>query len=170
MHEDRKLFKRIVQAEADLSHARECAEQILDRKLHSATVHADKRLLRCLNTALIVSYWTPFSGNRGSEDVRKHLPSEYLQVLSDEQRRVHEQVGRARKKDQAHSDSDSRSVKVTVANVGNDPLAIPVSRDAHAPLSKDMVEELALMIKLLRAKLSEEHVRLQKKMTPGESF
>ena len=133
MDEERRLFKRIVQSEDDLDHAAECAEQILQRDLHSATAREDRCLLRCLNTALIVSYVRPFSGNRASPDVRKALPAEYLDVLSDEQRQLHDQLIELRNRDHAHSDPKGRSVSVGVQKVGDGVLAIPLSRDAFAP-------------------------------------
>lgn len=170
MDEEKRLFKRIVQSEQDLDHAAECAEQILTLDLHSSATRADKRLLRCLNTGLIVSYVKPFSGNRGSADVRKSLPSEYIDILSDDHRRLHDQLIASRKCDHAHSDPKGRSVSVEVQKVGDGGLTIPRGRDACAALSRDSVEEVAKLIQRLQAKLSEEHVRIQGVLEAGERF
>ena len=170
MDEQRRLFKRIVQSEEDLAHAAECAEQILHRDLHSATEREDRRLLRCLNTALIVSYVRPFSHNRGSSDVRKTLPAEYLNVLSDQQRQLHDQLIASRDRDHAHSDPQGRSVSVGVQQVGDAVLAIPLSRDAFAPWPREMIERVADLIERLRAKLADEHARVQDTLKAGERF
>jgi hypothetical protein len=170
MDEGRRVLKRIIQSDDDLAHAAECAEQILQRDLHSATAREDKRLLRCLNTALIVSYVRPFSGNRGSPDVRKTLPAEYLDVLSDEQRQLHEQLIELRNRDHAHSDPQGRSASVGVQNFGDGVLAITLGRDAFAPLPRESVERVAELIVRLRAKLAEEQVRIQGTLKAGERF
>jgi hypothetical protein len=170
MDDGRRVFKRIVQSDHDLADAAECADQILQRNLHSATAREDKRLLRCLNTALIVSYARPFSGNRSSPDVRRSLPAEYLDVLSDEQRRLHEQLVEARNRDHAHSDPQGRSVSVRVPKVGDGVLAIPLSRDASAPWPRESVEKVAELIARLRGKLAEEQVRIQDTLKACEHF
>ena len=100
----------IVHAKDDLAHAAECVEQIVQRDLHSATNREDERLLRCLNTAVIVSCVRPFSRNSGSSDICKALPTEYLRVLSPRERQLHDQQITLRNRDHAHSDPESRSV------------------------------------------------------------
>jgi hypothetical protein len=170
MDEQKRLFKRIVQSEEDLAHAAECAEQILQRDLHSAIKREDKRLLRCLNTALMVSYVRPFSHNRGSSDVRKALPDEYLSVLSSEQRQLHDQLIASRNRDHAHSDPRGRSVSVRAHEIGDGSLVIPLSRDAFAPWPREMIASVADLIERLRAKLTEEHARIQDAFKAGERF
>jgi hypothetical protein len=164
------LLKRIIHSDVDLAHAAECAEQILQRDLHSATTREDERLLRCLNTALVVSYARPFSSNRGSSDVRKTLPADYLDVLSYEQHQLHKQLMELRNRDQAHSDPQGMSVSVGVQSFGDGGLAIPVGRDALAPLPRESVERVAEIIVRLRAKLAEEQIRIQNTLQAGERF
>lgn len=168
--EQKRLFKRIIQSEQDLDHAADCAEQILQRNLHSVTAREDKRLLRCLNTALIVSYVRPFSSNRGGPDVRKALPAEYLEALSDEQRQLHDQLVALRNRDHAHSDPLGRSASVGVERLGDGVSAITLGRDAFAPLTRQQTERVAELIQRWRLKLSEEHLRIQGALKVGERF
>ena len=155
---------------ADLGHAAECARQILQRDLHSATEREDKRLLRCLNTALIVSYARPFSGNKGSPDVRKKLPPEYLDVLSDEQRKLHNYLVESRNQDHAHSDAKGMDMTVRVATIRSVPIAVPISRDGSAPLPRESAVAVAELIKSLEGRLVQEQIRIQGTLEEGECF
>ena len=168
--EGRRVLKRLIQSDQDLAQAAECAEQILQRNLHSATSREDARLLRCLNTALIVSYARPFSHNRASPDVRKTLPTDYFDVLSDEQHRLHEQLIQLRNRDHAHSDPQGRSTLAGIQNFGEGAVAMPASRDALAPLPRELVKRVADLIDRLRAKLADEQVHIQEALPVGERF
>ena len=168
--EERRLFKRIVVSSVDLQQAGECAHHILRLGLHSSTDREDRSLLKCLNTALVIAYTRPFSGNKGSADVRKRLPSEYLDVLSDEQRQLHDELLRIRDQDQAHSDAGGLDMTVRVSRVGSILMAIPIRRNAIAPLAKGTVEQAVELIDCLQGKLAEEHVRIQETLKEGECF
>ena len=170
MDEEKRLFKRIVQSSADLYHAAECAEQILLRDLHSATAHEDKRLLRCLNTALIVSYARAFLKNKASCDVRKRLPTEYLDVLSDEQRQLHCHLIESRHQDHAHSDPKGMDMTVQVRKLGNSKFPVSISRDASAPWEKMSIEKVVELIRCLQAKLTQEQIRIHEILKDGECF
>ena len=170
MDEERRLFKRIAQSLTDLDHAAECARQILQRDLHSATDREDKRLLPCLNTALIVSYARPFSGNKASPDVRQKLPPECLDVLSDDQRKLHNHLLESRNQDHAHSDPTGMDMTVRVSTVLSVPIAIPISRDASAPLSRESVAAVADLTKSLKVRLGQEQIRIQGILKEGECF
>ena len=188
--EQKRLFKRIVVSQGDLQQARECAHHILRLDLHSSTdkkgrsllklltrilrfdlystPRENRSLLKCLNTALVISYTRPFSGNKGSADVRKKLPSEYLDALPEEQRHLHEELIEIRNRDQAHSDAGGLDMTVRVSKIGPDPLAIPIGRNTIAPLSRETVQQVIELIDCLQGKLSEEHIRIQATLEEGE--
>ena len=170
MDENKRLLKRIIQSENDLIHAAECAEQILMRNLHSSLSFDDERLLRCLNTALFVSYARPFSINHASDDVCKDLPGKYLRVFSKEQRLLHDQLIEARNRDHAHSDPKGRQTKINVQKWGEATFALPIGRDAFAPLPRKSVERVVELIECLQAKLAEEHIRIQNTLEDGDCF
>jgi hypothetical protein len=75
-----------------------------------------------------------------------------------------------RNRDHAHSDPEGRSVSVEALKIGGEVLAFPSSRDAFAPLSREMMERVAELIERLRVKLAEEHIRIQGNLDAGERF
>lgn len=166
----KKLFKRLLHSHHDLVHARACARQILKRSLHEAPRGSDDReLLECLNTALVVSYWRPFSGNRNSEDVQPALPDSYLRELTPEERKLHKRIKEYRNRDHAHSDPDSRSSEVAV-EFWEGPVAAPIGRDPFVPLPADDVRQLVGMIEKLPQKIVAEQVRIQGQLNVGDRF
>ena len=158
---EKRLFKRNVISSFDLYQAKMCAHHILSRGLHSSEDEEDRTLLRCLNTALIVSYIRPFSKNRGSDDVQAKMPKRYLDVLSAKQRELHDELVNMRDQEHAHSDALVSDLTIGTRKVGPSIMAIPIGRDPIAPMSKGQVEEVAEMIQLLRNKLTEEQCRIQ---------
>lgn len=169
--QDRRLFKRLLHAHSSLHHARSCATQILSRNLHaSRRGSADRSLLECVNTALIVSYASPFSANKGSADVAKDLPSNYLNVLDAPERAFHHRMLEARDRDHAHSDPQALSVRVSVELFMGERMVTPVGRDPFAPLERDDVERLHRMIEKLMGKIQSEQQRLWETFSPGETF
>lgn len=168
--EEKRLFKRIIQTIDDLDHARECADQILKRNLHSAADWDDKRLLRGLNTAMIVSYARPFSGNRGAEDVCKNLPKSYLDIFSAEQLKFHRLLIESRNRDHAHSDPEGRSIRVRVEESERMKFVIPVSRDAFAPLPLESVCRVVELVECMLSKLAKEYGRIETKLKDDDRF
>lgn len=169
--QDRRLFKRLLHAHMSLDHAACCVRQILGRNLHdSPRGREDSRLLRCLNTALIVSYASPFSRNTGSEDVAPSLPGKYLDVLDPAERSFHDRIVEARNRDHAHSDPLSLSVRVSVERVFGEILVTPIGRDPFAPLERDDVERLQAILEKLMLRIQVEQQRLAKTFTPDEEF
>lgn len=165
--ENDRLLKRIIQSEDDLWHASECATPILERGLHDATERFEQRLLRCLNTALIVSYARPFSGNRASRDVQKSMPREFLDALTPDELALHCQLVRARNEDHAHSDPSSRQVLITELKVGDKSVMQPILRDASAPLPRQRTEDVAMLIAKVLSRLAAERERLWRGRSGG---
>lgn len=170
LDDKKRLFKRIIHSLDDLQHAAECADQILQRDLHSATADADKLLLRALSTSLIVSYGRPFSGNRASLDVQKMLPRRYLNSLSEDRLRLHKNLMEARNRDHAHSDPAGRDLTVGAAGTQGIVLAIPIMRNAFAPWPRETIQRVRDLISVLLAKLSEDYLEIQKELKVGERF
>ena len=167
---EKKLFKRLLHSHHDLMHARACARQILKRSLYEAPRGSDDwEMLECLNTALVVSYWRPFSDNQNTEDVRSTLPNSYLRELTPEERMLHKHIGEYRNRDHAHSDPESRSIAITV-EFWKGPVAIPIGRDPFVPLLAEDVRLLEGMIEKLLQKIIAEQVRIQGQLDVGDRF
>ena len=171
--EDRRLLKRITASIADLWEAKDCARHILRLDLHSARDREDRSLLKCLNTALVVSYVRPFSGNACSEDVQGKLPPDYLNVLSDRQRRLHRELRTKRNQDQAHTDGRTLDMTVNLQQPTEcAPFSLPwiSGRNPIAPFSRETVGEIIELIDCLQGKLFEEQTRILDTLEEGESF
>jgi len=168
--QEERLLKRLVISQNDLHHAQWYANLILAKKLHHSTLNEDKYLHRGLNTALIVSYWRPFSNNispkkkkksEKKEDAIIRLPENYLTEYTAEENNLHHQIGELRNHEVAHSDADSHQVQINILNRGGVSLAIPISRNAYIPIDQSKTEMVRYMIEKLLLRISKEQIRLQ---------
>lgn len=166
---DKRLLKRIVISQWDLGQARDCIAEILDRRLHES--REDRALWKGMNTAFIVAYCRPFTKNYDQGDSEHPalptLPKEYLDVLTDDQRQVHNALKRARDQDQAHSDEEATTVTVRVSDTG---LAVPSGRNPLAPWTPDELQKAKGVIEALYEKLDEESQRIVQTLDPGDCF
>ena len=165
--EEKKLLKRIIISHWDLRQAADCLSEILNRNLHDSP--SEETLLKCLNTAFVVSYARPWTRNHGC-DVRESLPKRYLSVLSKEQRGLHKEIITSRNRDQAHSDESGSSLMVHARKMGDGIVANPYGNNPLAPWPRKSMEEVAEIIQALDLKLVEEQCRIQETLTPGEIF
>lgn len=166
------LLKRLVISHHDLYHAQWYANLILSKKLHHSNLEEDKYLHRGLNTALIVSYWRPFSKNispkkkkkpKKSENIVISLPNNYLEEFTPEEKNLHDQIGEMRNQEVAHSDAAIHHVKINITDLGGVSLAIPISRNVYIPLGQPEIEMLNCMI----GKLID---RILKQLSIGDNF
>ena len=164
----KRLLKRLLHSHHDLCQAQQCVKQILGRNLHAAREPFDRRLLECLNTALIVSYWRPFSNNKGAVDVDPDLPDRFRRILTPAERALHQRLGRARKQDQAHCDPRGRSIRISVSGLGGE--AAHRTRPVRTPLSLPEIQQLDEIISKLLAAILEEQSRIVRHLNPGNTF
>ncbi len=144
---EKKLYKRLIISYYDLDHALKYADLILNKNLHWSELEEDKYLIRGLNTALIVSYWRPFSANHDShKDTCTKLSQKYIKNFTPNEKKLHKRIGELRDRDIAHSDSTGHNVNVIV----NDNLGFKqvwsTSRNAISPLSREETELMKGMI------------------------
>ena len=157
-----RLVKRVFQSLVDLNQAHECARQILRRDLYSSQDPSDRALINCLLTALVVSYARPFMKSRGKTMLPK-LPSGYLEVLSEEQKKLHKNLVDLRNQTQAHSDSKALDISIITNTIGTfsyDSIhrfsqGAIVSRTLFQPPAF-LLEEIVELIDCLRGKLLED--------------
>lgn len=165
--QEKSLWKRLVISQNDLIHAQWYVNLILSKKLHHSKIEEDKYLHRGLNTALLISYWRPFSKNK---DTVIRLPEKYLKEFTLEEKNFHDQIGKLRNQEVAHSDAISHNVKINVANFAGTPLAIPISRNAYIPLEKPQTEMLRSMIKKMLQCIEGERIRIERQLSIGDNF
>ena len=151
------LLKRIILSIGDLYLADMCVQQILHRELYSSSDIRELELLECLLAALVVSYARPFSHNKGEPHVASQLPHEYLEVLSPEQRRLHNSLKTLRNQAYAHSDPEAVNAIlqsfVTSKGLTGSVVSSPRSKHIKWIESKQHVEKIGELIACLQKDL-----------------
>ena len=148
--ESKRLFKRLVLCQADLWQAADCARLILENNLHEYHEGPLRALHKGLNTALIVAYGRPFSGNHDHTDIQGRLPEGYFDFLSPQQVDLHKQIMCARNQEQAHTDGMVADLTVRVTK-GFPP--VPTGRNTLQPQTREIVKSLAELIEAWRSHL-----------------
>jgi hypothetical protein len=167
---ERKLYKRLIISDQDLSHARKYAQLILELDLHGSSGDKNVYLHRGLNVALVVSYWRPFSDNEGSLDTLPRLPDGFIAMYSPEGKALHDQLKSLRNRAFAHSDATAHGVRVHIKEFLGAKAAWPMSWNAHVPLTLERTKQLLDMIEQLLVRIAEETVRIQRLLPAGEIF
>lgn len=137
------LLNRLIISEDDFWQAKRFIRYVLEKNLHENEEDDENKLiLKACNTATIVSYCRPFTRNWKHENypATESLPEDYINLLTDDEKRLHKRVAAIRDKEQAHSDPESHSVGLYNNN------QIAIKRDATIPLTQ---EEFSLLEKMI---------------------
>ena len=138
----------------DFRHSREFVRYILEKKLHDKTSKQAELVHLAFETAMIVSYWRPFSKQY---DFKGHavlkLQNDVSRVLTEAQKKLHERVHERRDTDYAHSDAKSHLDENF--DYGKHHLAVPYLTCMRLPKSQtvklgEMIEAWILHIEKLR--------------------
>jgi len=162
LQNDIKKLKRVIISHFDFTDAKTFLELLL--KNHSYT----KEEKFGLETALIVSYSRPFSGNdRNIKNPVRDIKG-ILKQLNDEERTVHNYVlNSLRNKEYAHSDSDAHNVKFSVVQTLNIKMLIPIKRAICDPLTQIQLCILRSTINKHIDWLHTEQLRIQEVLPVG---
>lgn len=140
-----KQFYRLLMSYSDFNQANQIATRIMDEKLHRNGCE-DRILLEALNSAMVVAYARPFSGNdKNAETKINDLSTKYLKGLSRDEKEIHDIVIEDRNQVIAHSDSEARDYRIQVMTLNEKKILTPWSDDTRAPLTE---EALMIFIKL----------------------
>ncbi|HED39679.1 MAG TPA: hypothetical protein ENJ13_04545 [Chromatiales bacterium] len=107
-----KQLCRLLISYNDFKHASDIAhfylegDYVVDRNEWGGKDYFQKRVIgEALNSGMIISYARPFSGNdKSSESKVPDLPRRYLRLLSEENKKVHDDLMEARNISVAHSE------------------------------------------------------------------
>ena len=167
----RKLYKRLVISYFDLAEARNYLFKLLGDDGNEAPARGDKLVRAALQTAFVVAYARPFSGNKPSDDVAREIPERFVRKLPPEQRALHDEVVQRRNEEFAHSDPTTADVIVFVSEHDVSPRYVtPVSSVTRAPMADDKLKELDALCASLYVFIYDEMERLRAGFTPGERF
>ncbi len=168
---ERRLYKRLVISYHDLAEARNYLFRLLGEDGTVAPDPADKVLRSALQTAFIVAYARPFSGNKAAEDVLPDIPGQFVRQLTPEQRALHSEVIRRRNEEFAHSDPSAADVSIYVSDIDTTPrYATPVSSVTRAPLSGEELRTVDALCERLYAYVFDKMQELATNFRLGERF
>jgi len=170
MEEERREYRRLVLSSIDLDQAIEWVDLILGNQLYRERDEKERAISRGLQTAMVVAYSRPFSGN----DERKHttgkLRGELLDVFDKDEKTIHSRVLKLRHKVFAHTDSEVRDLKVNVASVMGIPFAMPLSHNPFVSMSEAELVRFRQMARKLSTRIAEELTKVQERLSPGDEF
>jgi hypothetical protein len=160
-----KRQERHVHWRIDLCHAIRCVDQILNRHLHDSEDPSDADLLKCLTTALIVSYCRPFTDSNAPSGVPRILPKSYRSEWTDSEAKLHKSLLERRHRDQAHSDANGRETTFRqIKGPKGSSVRVPFCRDPDGPLDREAVEGVRVLAGKILAKVIEQEHALAKKL------
>jgi hypothetical protein len=167
---ERKRYLRLDLARIDLGYANLFAAEIIDRELHHAG-NSGNTLLRALSVALVVTYWRPFSDNKGGEVALPQLPKKLLgSCYRGDDWATHTAVGNLRNRFFAHSDArflepSIQGASAPVAASDSEPFVL-IYPNGWRPLEYDTVAQLRDMSFRLLTAILEEQRKLGPLVTP----
>jgi hypothetical protein len=157
-----RQFLRLLMSYNDFKHATQIATHIVS--LDPVTEKREGRwfLMEALNSAMIVAYCRPFSGNdRGTRPKIPDLPDSFLDVLDTKELEVHATALSDRNSVLAHSDSAAWNLRPLALAIGDRRILMPVSSYTRAPLTREATEILRTASDKLMEAVFAERMRLE---------
>lgn len=127
---------------SDFRQARKFVWYILEKRLHDKKSELSNLVHLAFNTSLIISYSRPFGGNKNFTGQGKSSLNQSLDILDEDERKLHDRVVASRNTAYAHSDASSRVLQHW--NYGGKGLKFML--DPFIPLNKAETERLKKMI------------------------
>ena len=158
-----RLFNRLLMSYNDFKQAHEISTYLLENKLYESYPAENRTLVIGLNMAAIVAYSRPFSSNRGALAQRR-IPLDILDVLTEEEREVHDIVITDRNTMMAHSDADANDSFPLVLATGNSKIVVPMNA---SPYANPLLPEAMKVLSEMSLKLQEEVFDRRQKMEPN---
>jgi hypothetical protein len=168
-----RLLERLLISYNDFHHALRIASYILEKRLLTKVSRTrgirrseTKLLWEALNSAMIIAYCRPFSGNdRRSSNKIPDLPSRFLKGLTKKEREVHDIAINDRNTLLAHSDSEAWNMRFyfSESSPGRRWLILQ-HQYARAPLIGKAVRILKGAAIKLREKVFAERMALEKEL------
>lgn len=156
-----RQFVRVLMSYVDFQQAEGIARHILASDLLDRYPQ-DRFALQGLNCGMVIAYCRPFTGNdQGAESKIPSLPARILDALTPEERELHKTLMEERHTILAHSDSQAWEPQVHYMRVGSRETLIPSFAYVHAPLLREVVQQVEIMARKLREACFAERERLE---------
>jgi hypothetical protein len=163
------LYKRLVITSFDFGEARQflavLRKTIADEKTEDPAI-----LRKAIETALVIAYIRPFSGNQSASDVASSPPNRILKSYSREERALHDRLLGLRNTEFAHADAEAAQVKVHISMMRLVQFTLPVSRALRVPLSEGELELIETMLSKLHVAVYDEMRAIEQQLTFSKSF
>lgn len=145
--EAEKRYRRLILSDEDVGQALEWAHYILEHQLWDEPSKSEARLLgRGLQTAMIVAYTRPFSGNREHDHTLERPRLELETRLDKSQFQWHRHLCKLRNQVHAHSDAEVHDLTVSTRNR----ITVPISRNPYVMMSKDEMDRTLDLLKCVQ--------------------
>ncbi|UXZ55810.1 hypothetical protein LOS15_07270 [Halomonas sp. 7T] len=169
--QEQKRLRRLVLSEYDIIEAKDICHYILKNGLWNEDGTHEKRLLgRSLQSAMVMAYCRPFSGNSKTEHTLPHPNVDIDKKLSVEQHGLHLDLKRLRHKVFAHTDAEVRDLEVDVASLEGRPSIVTMSIVHEAMFSQKEYILIKSLFDVVEDLFATELKRIESTLTPGDSF
>ena len=158
-----KNLNRLHASLEDLSQAINFVKLALDRRFHQSSDPQDRLIGNAINTSIIISYWRPFSGNRGSDQMTKTLSDHHIRSYSEEQNLMHQKIKDFRNTIYAHTDDST--CKVRALPVLNDGIYRAKRQIVFTPLSNEELRLIEHMLNTTCCSIGNNIMKLQNSRT-----
>ena len=166
MDEKFRKYNRLLISYNDLNQAYGISDYLISNNLYDNYPRENSVLVQGLNSAAIVAYARPFSGNRGTS-ATNNLPKSILSVLSGDEREIHDAIITDRHTIVAHADADELGVSPVKFNTGVSEIVIPMNCKTSAiVLLKESMELLRSASEKLRENVFEQRMALEHDLKP----
>lgn len=166
---ENKQYKRLVLTAIDLEQASSWGKYIVENDLFDESENSNKVLVRALQTAMIVAYIRPFSGNKETGDTISRPMLLLNSELTSSQLNLHNRMQTKRNTVFAHSDSDVRDLTISVSEINGQSVVSPISNNPYV-LSKNELLEFVELIETVRGLVTKKMIELKAKMKPNSKF
>jgi hypothetical protein len=166
----KKNLRRLILSSIDMEQAIEFSKYLLQNGPWSVTNKDARTLSRALQTAMIVAYVRPFSGNHGKSHTQGSLNLDLANRFNQEERTLHQRMIDLRHKVFAHTDSEVRDLRVSVEDFLGEPMALPTSHNPFVLMETHEIQAFNNLATKLQALITEEITSLQITLIPGEHF
>ncbi len=168
----KRLLHRLLMSYNDFHQAAQIANLILEEGLQSTLEnergeirYRAKLLWQALNCAMVVSYARPFSQNeRSGGTAMERVPSNFLNLLTEDEKEVHETALEDRNTLLAHSDSRAWNLRPCFIGEDDQRTLVPLSNDTRAPLVEAAVRTLLKICEKFMDHIIEQRKPLEKNL------
>lgn len=168
---EKKRVRRLILSEMDMNQSLSWAKYILKNQLFDERVNSDSKVVGLgLQTAMIVAYIRPFSGNKPTIDTEQRPGLPLKEKLPPDLWDLHERLLERRNQVFAHTDAAARDLEVIVKDLGGEATVLPISNNPFVMSSKGELLNFIALVEQVKQLIGETVREVQKSFPVGEVF